>query len=165
VKSALRRPPIVVRPYDAARDADAFRACVVEHQDFHRALEPSWPEGKSILDDYVRYLETQCAAHDGRVMVADTGGDIVGFVCVVASTRGDSPDDPATYAWAHDIFVKPAHRRQGVATALMAEAESFVRSRGARELRLGVLDRNADARALYRGLGFREYVRVLTKPL
>jgi ribosomal protein S18 acetylase RimI-like enzyme len=40
-----------------------------------------------------------------------------------------------------------------------------VRSRGARELRLGVLDRNANARALYRGLGFRDYVRVLTKPL
>jgi ribosomal protein S18 acetylase RimI-like enzyme len=61
--------------------------------------------------------------------------------------------------------VKPTHRRQGVATALMAEAESFVRSRGARELRLGVLDRNADARVLYRGLGFRDCIRVVTKPL
>lgn len=47
----------------------------------------------------------------------------------------------------------------------MAEAESFVRSRGARELRLGVLDRNADARVLYRGLGFRDCIRVVTKPL
>ena len=165
MKSALRRVPIDVRPYDAVRDADAFRACVIEHQDFHRALEPAWPEGKAIIDDYVAYLETQCATHDGRVMIADSGGTIVGFVCVVASTRGDSPDDPATYAWVHDIFVRPEHRRQGVATALMAEAESFVRSRGARELRLGVLDRNADARALYRGLGFRDYVRVVTKPL
>jgi hypothetical protein len=36
---------IAIRPYDAARDADAFRACIVEHHDFHRALEPSWPEG------------------------------------------------------------------------------------------------------------------------
>lgn len=89
-------PRLTVSIYDAVRDAEAFRACVVEHQDFHRALEPSWPEGKSILDDYVGYFETQCAAHDGRVMVADTGGDIVGFVWVVASTRGDSPDDPAT---------------------------------------------------------------------
>jgi len=47
----------------------------------------------------------------------------------------------------------------------MAEAESFVRSHGARELRLGVLDRNGDARAFYRSLGFRDYVRVLTKLL
>lgn len=157
--------PIAVRPYDAARDAEAFRACVVEHQDVHRALEPSWPEGKAILDDYVRYLETQCAAHDGCVLVADSGSGIAGFVCVVTATRGESPDDPATYAWVHDIFVRPEYRRQGVATALMAAAEAFVRSRGARELRLGVLDRNVDARALYRTLGFRDYARVVTKPL
>jgi ribosomal protein S18 acetylase RimI-like enzyme len=47
----------------------------------------------------------------------------------------------------------------------MAEAAAFVRARGARELRLGVIDRNANARALYRRLGFRDYTRVLTKPL
>jgi ribosomal protein S18 acetylase RimI-like enzyme len=156
---------IAIRPYDAGHDAEAFRACVVEHQDFHRALEPSWPEGKAIIDDYVAYLEMQCATHDGRVLVAEAGGEIVGFVCVVASTRGDSPDDPGVYAWVHDIFVRPEHRRRGVGTALMAEVEIFVRARGARELRLGVLDRNENARALYRGLGFRDYARVLTKPL
>jgi hypothetical protein len=55
--------PIAVRLYDAARDADARRACIIEHHDFHRALEPSWPEGKAIIDEYVRYLETQCATH------------------------------------------------------------------------------------------------------
>jgi len=157
--------PIAIRPYDAARDAEAFRACVVAHQDFHRALEPSWPEGKVILDDYVAYLERQCAEHDGRILVGEADAAIVGFVCVVAATRGDAPDDPAVYAWVHDIFVRPEHRRQGVATALMAAAETFARSRGARELRLGVLDRNANARAMYRGLGFRDYARVLSRPL
>lgn len=154
-----------VRPYDAARDVQALRGCIVEHQDFHHALEPSWPEGGAILDDYVAHLERQCQEHDGRLIVADVDGEIAGFVCVVASTRGDSPDDPAVYAWIHDIFVRRAHRRRGMATALMAEAESFVRSRGARELRLGVLARNVDARALYRILGFRDYVCIVTKPL
>ena len=154
-----------VRVYDPARDADAFRACVVEHQDFHRALEPSWPEGKAILDDYVAYLEGQCAAHDGLIFVAETEGAIAGFACVVASTHGDSPDDPAVFAWLHDIFVRESHRRRGIARALMAEVEAWVRARGATELRLGVLERNVDAQALYRGLGFRGYARIVTKPL
>ena len=154
-----------VRPYDAARDAEALRACIIEHQDFHGALEPSWPEGKTIIDAYVDFLTAQCAAHDGRIMVAERGGDVVGFICVVSSLRNDSPDDPATFAWVHDVFVRPEHRRQGVGAALLAAAEAFVRSRGARELRLGVLDRNEGARRLYRGLGFRDYVRVLTKPI
>jgi ribosomal protein S18 acetylase RimI-like enzyme len=165
VKSALRRVPIAIRAYDGARDAQTLRALNIEHQDFSRALEPSWPEGTAVVDQYVAFLEKECAAHDGCVLLAESRGGVVGFVCVVASTRGDSPDDPATFAWIHDIFVSPEHRRRGVATALMAAAEAFARSRGADELRLGVIERNTNARELYRGLGFRDYTRVLTKPL
>jgi len=158
-------PRIIVRPYDAICDAEAFRACIIEQQDFHRSVERSWPEGKSIADEYLKYLETQCTMHDGGVMVAECRGEVVGFVCVVASTHGDSPDDPATFAWIHDIFVRSAYRRHGVATRLMAEAESFSRARGARLLRLGVLEGNGGARSFYRRQGFRDYVRVLTKSL
>jgi GNAT superfamily N-acetyltransferase len=154
-----------VRPYEPARDLEALRALNVEHQDFSRTLEPSWPAGTAVVDRYVAFLERECAAHDGCVLLAEADGKTVGFVCVVSATRNDSPDDPATFAWVHDIFVRPEHRRQGIATALMTAAESFARSRGAKELRLGVIDRNADARAMYRGLGFRDYLRILTKPL
>jgi ribosomal protein S18 acetylase RimI-like enzyme len=156
---------VTVRPFVPARDLAELRALNVEHQDFSRSLEPSWPEGTAVVDDYVAYLEREIATRDGAVFMADVGEAVAGFICVVTATRGDSPDDPAVYAWVHDLFVRPQHRRRGVATALMAEAAAFVRSRGARELRLGVIDRNANARALYRGLGFRDYVRVLTKPL
>jgi GNAT superfamily N-acetyltransferase len=154
-----------VRPYDQARDAEPLRALIIEHQDFHRGLEPSWPEGKTIIDAYVTFLTAQCAAHDGRIMVAERSGVIVGFICVVSSARNDSPDDPATFAWVHDVFVRLEHRRQGIGAALLADAEAFGRSRGARELRLGVLERNETARALYQAKGFRDYARVLTKPL
>ena len=158
-------PRIVVRPYDAARDLAELRALNVEHQDFSRSLEPSWPEGKAVAEQYVAYLERECAAHDGCVLMAEADGAIAGFICAVATMGPGSPDDPATFAWVHDIYVRPAYRRRGIASALMAAAESFVKARGARELRLGVIDRNGDAQTLYRELGFRDYVRVLTKPL
>ena len=158
-------PRLIVRPYDAAREAAALRACIVEHQDYHRALEPSWPEGQVVVDDYLRYLALQCREHDGQVLIAAAGEEVLGFVCVVASTRNDSPDDPAPFAWIHDIFVRSSHRRAGVGGALLASAEAFARSRGATLLRLGVLDRNAEARAFYHGRGFRDYARVVTKPL
>ena len=156
---------VTIRPYDPARDLEALRGLNVEHQDFSRTLEPSWPAGETVADDYVAFLERQCTARDGRVFVAEVEGRVAGFVCVVSATRGDSPDDPATFAWIHDIYVRPEHRRRGLATALMSAAESFARSRGAREVRLGVIDRNVDARAMYQGLGFRDYTRVLTKSL
>ena len=111
------------------------------------------------------YLEAECAAHNGCIIMAQCGEQAAGFVCVVATTRGESPDDPAPFAWIHDLYVKPEHRRRGVASMLMAEAERFARDEGAQLLRLGVLDRNEHARRFYARHGFREYTHVLTKPL
>jgi ribosomal protein S18 acetylase RimI-like enzyme len=156
---------VIIRTYDSLADLKALRACIIEQQEFHRALESSWPEGNAIIDDYVIYLEKQCVRHDGRVIVAEYGGEVVGFVCVVASTNNESPDDPAPFAWVHDIFVKPAHRRRHIATKLMSEAESFARAHGAHVLRLGVLARNVVASSFYREHGFREYASVLSKTL
>ncbi len=156
---------VVIRRYDSPTDLAGLSACVIEQQEFHRALEPSWPHGEAIVSDYVKYLDAQCALHNGRIIVAQCNGEVVGFVCVVAETRGEAPDDPAPFAWVHDIYVKAAYRRQQLATKLMSEAESFAREQGARQLRLGVLARNEGARQFYREHGFREYVSVLIKPL
>jgi GNAT superfamily N-acetyltransferase len=156
---------LVIRTFDPVRDAEALRDFIIDQQDFHRGMEPSWPGGRAVVADYVAYLEAACAAHDGCILMADYADQTAGFVCVAASTRGDSPDDPAPCAWIYDLFVKPAYRRLGMGSMLMAEAERFARGRGARTLRLGVQARNEQARALYKGRGFRDYSHVLTKTL
>ena len=52
------------------------------------------------------------------------------------------------------LAVAPAHRRRGVATALMRSAEQIARSDGHATIGLHVGVTNAPARALYRGLGY-----------
>jgi ribosomal protein S18 acetylase RimI-like enzyme len=156
---------VLIRQFDTTRDVGSLRACVIDHQNFHRGIEPTWPDGGAIADDYMTYLHGQCAAHNGCVFMAYCGDDVAGFVCVVSTTRGEAPDDPAPYAWIQDIYVATPYRRQGVATMLMAEAERFARDNGAQVLRLGVLDGNEGARRFYEGHGFREYTHVLTKTL
>lgn len=156
---------VVIRRFDAARDAESLRDCVIDQQNFHRNIEPSWPDGDAIVGDYLAYLDAECAAHNGCIIMAHSGRQAAGFVCVVATTRGGSPDDPAPFAWIHDIYVKPQHRGAGVASMLMAEAERFARAEGALVLRLGVLDGNERARRLYAKRGFREYTHVLAKSL
>ena len=156
---------LAIRRFDAVRDAQSLRECVIDHQNFHRGLEPSWPDGDAIVGEYVAYLHEQCADHNGCILMAHSGEHAAGFVCVVATTIGESPDDPAPFAWIQDLYVKSEYRRRGVATLLMAEAERFARAEGARSLRLGVLDRNESARSFYARHGFREYTHVLTKPL
>jgi ribosomal protein S18 acetylase RimI-like enzyme len=111
------------------------------------------------------YLVTECGVHNGCIIMAQCGEQAAGFVCVVATTRGESPEDPSPFAWIHELYVKPEHRRRGVASMLMAEAERFARGEGAHVLRLGVLDRNEGARSFYVRHGFGEHAHVLTKPL
>jgi GNAT superfamily N-acetyltransferase len=156
---------ILIRRFDPARDANALRACIIDQQDFHRSMEPSWPTGQTVVADYLAHLERACAVHDGCILIADCAGQPAGFACVGASTIGESPDDPAPCAWLYDLYVKPEYRRRRVATALMAEAERFARSHGAHTLRLGVLARNEHARVFYARCGFHDYSHVLTKSL
>jgi ribosomal protein S18 acetylase RimI-like enzyme len=53
------------------------------------------------------------------------------------------------------MWVDPACRRQGVARGLIDQAAGWARARGAAELVLWVVDRNAAARRLYERAGFR----------
>ena len=156
---------IVIQRFDAACHAESLRECVIDQQNFHRGIEPSWPDGDAIAGDYLAFLNAECAAHNGCIIMAHSGQRVAGFVCVVATMRGEAPDDPKPFALIHDIYVKPEHRGAGVANMLMAEAERFARGEGAQVLRLGVLDGNKRARRFYAKQGFREYAHVLTKPL
>ena len=53
------------------------------------------------------------------------------------------------------VYVVPAARGQGVASAVLDFAIERARAHGARELMLKVYDDNLDARRLYEGRGFR----------
>jgi len=53
-----------------------------------------------------------------------------------------------------DLYVIPAARRRGVATALMSYAEGFARETGAERLTLATAHDNTHAQSLYQELGY-----------
>ncbi len=55
------------------------------------------------------------------------------------------------------VGVLPERRRHGVARRLLVATLDMMRARGGTRVRLGVIDGNAPAQALYRSLGFVEY--------
>lgn len=66
----------------------------------------------------------------------------------------------------NDLFVAPAHRRAGVAKALVQHCVAFARQDGAARLTLETQHDNAPARALYEKLGFvlgTEFVKYAVK--
>ena len=53
-----------------------------------------------------------------------------------------------------DLYVVPASRQKGVATALMAYAENFARETGAERLTLATAHDNSTAQSLYKRMGY-----------
>lgn len=89
---------------------------------------------------------TQPPWDSGFVWVED--GRVIGSV---SATR--SAAQPAAWLIAN-VAVHPAHRRRGIALALMRATLDFIRSRNGAEAILQVDDDNLGAVALYRQLGF-----------
>lgn len=85
-----------------------------------------------------------------EVLVAAKGEEIVAFALFFHNfstflcRRG---------LWLEDLFVRPEHRRQGIAQALLRTLAGIARERGCGRFEWAVLDWNAPAIDFYRSLG------------
>lgn len=81
--------------------------------------------------------------------------------CRVLADPGDQLVGYLFCAWQHldlhvlKIGVAPGFRRQGLGRRLMESAERHVESQGGESVTLEVRESNAEARVLYRGMGYR----------
>jgi aminoglycoside 6'-N-acetyltransferase I len=68
------------------------------------------------------------------LFVAEVDDEVVGFVEVGLRSHADGCDTRQPVGFVEGWYVEPQHQRQGVGHALMAAAEDWSRSLGAREL-------------------------------
>jgi ribosomal protein S18 acetylase RimI-like enzyme len=85
------------------------------------------------------------------VTVAEKDGHLVGFICGQVTI---SFCYPAPCAGITELYVEAAHRRHGVAGALVREMERSFRARGASEIRLLTGAKNHTAQAFYEKMGY-----------
>ena len=155
-----------IRDFSRTTDIDAIRRCLVELQDYERALDSRMPSGASIVDEYVAHMLGQCEKHDGKVLVAMVDDEIVGYVTVLCRVTNDELEDgDYEYGLVSDLVVLQPHRNKGLGRLLLDEAETFARARGVAWLRIGVLSDNRGALNLYRSLGFADRYTELEKDL
>jgi ribosomal protein S18 acetylase RimI-like enzyme len=129
----------VIRPA-AARDADALG----------EVWSRSWRDGHiGHVPDALVAVRTdesfrrRAATRVPDTTVAEVDGEVAGFVMVA----GDEVEQ---------VFVSAQHRGQGIADALLQEAERQVRENGHRVAWLAVVAGNARARAFYERMGWRD---------
>jgi [ribosomal protein S18]-alanine N-acetyltransferase len=133
-----------VNPYrlQPARAADAALLAAMSQQLVEEGLRPSW--------DAVR-ITWHIRSPESVVLAARHGADLVGFAIMRYA------DDSAHL---NLLAVTPAHRRRGVARALVNWLEETALTAGTFKIALELRASNEGARAFYEALGYREAARV-----
>ncbi len=101
-------------------------------------------------------FEAELKKKGAYLWVLEKNGEILGYICfwVVAGE-----------AHLANLAVRPAYRRQGLATWMLKTCIRFLKSRGIERILLEVREKNTSAQGLYQKLGFsidgyrREYYR------
>lgn len=68
------------------------------------------------------------------------------------------------YAQVLLLYVRPEHRRRGLARALMQEAQGWAQERGDHQIGLQVFAQNQPALSLYQKLGYQTHALLMVKP-
>ena len=136
------------RPSDARSFLELFRAVVAERRfvrtDIVRRTEREFRR---------RFRDTW--GQDRASLVATVDGRVVGHLGL---SREEAPEN--RHVASLGMTVQADWRRQGVGSALMAEAIRWAREKNVEKLALSVYPDNVAALALYRKFGFREEGRL-----
>jgi len=102
--------------------------------------------------DWQRKLPDMIAGA-GRVLIAESYGQAIGFLCALAA-------DTAGSVYIHNLHALPAQKGRGAGSMLLEAAEQWARSNGARAMHLRVLESNRPAIGFYESRGWRCIDRV-----
>jgi len=103
-------------------------------------------------DRKAREVDDWCKRHLDRVLVAEVGGQVVGY----ATSWFHEPDRVGEVC---NNAVHPDWRNRGIATALVGETIRRLLAEGATMLRVTTLKQDVPAQHVYEKLGFRELAR------
>ncbi len=157
---------MLIRDFEEKIDTTAVRDCLVELQDFERGLDPRLPPGTEIVDEYIPHMMKRCRECEGKVLVAEVDGDVVGYATILTRVKSEELEDgDIEYGLISDVVVLEKFRNMGLGKKLLQEAESYARAREVKWLRIGVLAGNQAAATLYSSMGFSNLYVELEKDL
>jgi GNAT superfamily N-acetyltransferase len=135
-------------------DAEALVALQREVQDLHLQSRPD--QFKATTDDVVaRWFGRLLESADTQVWVALSAGNVVGNAVAMQKHRAEHTFSPAR-AWCEvdQIVVTQAHRRQGIARALLQAIVRDAHAKGIVEIELSSWSFNTEAHRAFEAFGF-----------
>ena len=110
--------------------------------------------------------ELDAVCPDKEILVAEEAGVLLGFAILHRVHKPENPFIyPRDYLDIDEFGVDAAHRRQGIATALVNYLRDYARAQGFDRVELNMWEFNREALAFYEGAGFTTYRRYLEMKL
>ncbi|MDB5858315.1 MAG: Aminoglycoside N(6)-acetyltransferase type 1 [Ramlibacter sp.] len=137
-----------------------IQACIADDVGWLQLRQALWPGDES---DQLREMRAFCAEprRYGNFIARSAGGEPQGFVEVALRRDHVNGTDSSPVAFLEGLYVAPAHRRHGVARALVACTEQWAREQGCSEFASDALLQNTASHAMHGALGFDETERVV----
>jgi ribosomal protein S18 acetylase RimI-like enzyme len=141
----------------------ALWTLITEH---HAAFDPFFQMRKGTvaegeLREFLRALQRDPEA---QILLYEKSGSPVGL-CIVRIDHAPAILEETERAEITDLGVRPAFRRQGIATALLDGALEWIRDRGVERVEIQVAHANVEGQAFWRARGFGDWMDVLHKRL
>jgi len=149
-------------------DAAGITRVYMESAAHHARIDPErcyLPDSQFIEDRYREGRQHPEAELPSVTLVAEFGGDIVGFLDAQLQKPFDPMLRPFLYCFVADVAVAESHRDKGIGQQLMESAESWARQHNADYMSLMYNSGNARVRELYARLGYEQGAVSLTKRL
>jgi ribosomal protein S18 acetylase RimI-like enzyme len=123
---------------------------------FHADLDPAFTPSPHWPREYGAYLRTLISRDDALAVIARDEGQIIGYA--IGRITALPPFFARRYrGYIHDVYVRNAYRRQGIARRMVQEILRWLRGRGVQLVELTVAANN-DAVGFWQRLGFRIYM-------
>ena len=132
----------------------------------HHDLDPKRfiPATPGIEQGYGSYLGTQLTQPNVIILVAERGGEVIGYT--YSGVEGNDYMALRGPAGAmYDIIVDPEHRQQGVGRMLLDATLAALKARGSPRVVLSTAEKNITAQHLFSGAGFRPTMIEMTREL
>jgi len=157
-RTAVCRVGITIRPA-VREDADGIARTFLESAEYHARLDPQryWVPALETISARYREGRQQSpnAPGEGITLVAELGGEIVGFIDARLEQSADVMHREIIYCHVAEIAASCRHQNQGIGTQLLQAAEGWGREQGAEFASLEYHAANTRASVFYgRHMGY-----------
>jgi len=143
-------------------DADVIIELWKEFIDFHGVRDEAFRRSHDGHEQFGAYVRKNIVSEEWLVLVAVENGKLIGY-CTATVAEYPPVLERARYGFIQDIAVTETCRGQGVGTRFVTRAELWFRRRGITRIQLHVASANEVSQAFWNRLGFKEYMRTLTR--